>query len=69
MLCIRLVVKVSYQFLAFVDGEKQLRRSMRIQTFPINTLTPYLLTALVDKPKRLIYLSPGLRRLEPLCAG
>jgi NAD(P)-dependent dehydrogenase (short-subunit alcohol dehydrogenase family) len=32
------------------------------QVFAINTLAPYLLTALIDKPKRLIYLSSGLHR-------
>jgi NAD(P)-dependent dehydrogenase (short-subunit alcohol dehydrogenase family) len=28
----------------------------------VNTLAPYLLTALIDRPKRLIYLSSGLHR-------
>jgi NAD(P)-dependent dehydrogenase (short-subunit alcohol dehydrogenase family) len=30
--------------------------------FAINTLAPYLLTALIEKPKRLVYLSSGLHR-------
>jgi len=30
--------------------------------FAINTLAPYVLTALIDKPKRLVYLSSGLHR-------
>jgi NAD(P)-dependent dehydrogenase (short-subunit alcohol dehydrogenase family) len=30
------------------------------QLFAVNTLAPYLLTALIHKPKRLIYLSSGL---------
>jgi NAD(P)-dependent dehydrogenase (short-subunit alcohol dehydrogenase family) len=30
--------------------------------FAVNTLSPYVLTALIDKPKRLIYLSSGLHR-------
>jgi NAD(P)-dependent dehydrogenase (short-subunit alcohol dehydrogenase family) len=30
--------------------------------FAINTLAPYILTALIQKPKRLIYLSSGLHR-------
>jgi NAD(P)-dependent dehydrogenase (short-subunit alcohol dehydrogenase family) len=45
------------------------REPRRIQTedglphvFAINTLAPYLLTALIDRPKRLIYLSSGLHR-------
>ena len=43
------------------------RESRRIETedglpdvFAVNTLAPYILTALVQKPKRLIYLSSGL---------
>ena len=30
--------------------------------FAVNTLAPYILTALIQKPKRLIYLSSGLHR-------
>jgi NAD(P)-dependent dehydrogenase (short-subunit alcohol dehydrogenase family) len=30
--------------------------------FAINTLAPYILTALIDRPKRLVYLSSGLHR-------
>lgn len=30
--------------------------------FAVNTLAPYLLTALIEKPRRLIYLSSGLHR-------
>src|SRR5215831_18656000 len=30
--------------------------------FAINTLAPYILTALIHKPKRLVYLSSGLHR-------
>jgi NAD(P)-dependent dehydrogenase (short-subunit alcohol dehydrogenase family) len=29
------------------------------EIFPVNTLAPYILTALIQKPKRLIYLSSG----------
>ena len=32
------------------------------QVFAVNTLAPYILTALVEKPKRLVYLSSGLHR-------
>jgi NAD(P)-dependent dehydrogenase (short-subunit alcohol dehydrogenase family) len=32
------------------------------QVFAVNTLAPYVLSALIDKPKRLIYLSSGLHR-------
>ena len=31
-------------------------------TLAVNTLAPYLLTALIDRPDRLIYLSSGLHR-------
>jgi NAD(P)-dependent dehydrogenase (short-subunit alcohol dehydrogenase family) len=30
--------------------------------FAVNTLAPYILTALIDKPKRLVYLSSGMHR-------
>ena len=57
------------------------REPRRIQTedglphvFAINTLAPYLLTDLIHRPKRLIYLSSGLHRsgdisLEDLSLG
>jgi len=32
------------------------------QLFAVNTLAPYILTALIQKPKRLVYLSSGLHR-------
>ncbi len=32
------------------------------QVFAVNTLAPYVLTALIHKPKRLVYLSSGLHR-------
>jgi NAD(P)-dependent dehydrogenase (short-subunit alcohol dehydrogenase family) len=32
------------------------------EVFAVNTLAPYMLTALIHKPKRLIYLSSGLHR-------
>jgi len=45
------------------------REPRRIETedglphvFAINTLAPYLLTALIDRPKRLVYLSSGMHR-------
>ncbi len=40
------------------------------QVLPVNTVAPYLLTALVDRPQRLIYLSSGEhRRGRPSLAG
>ncbi len=45
------------------------RESRRIATedglphlFAVNTLAPYILTALIERPKRLVYLSSGLHR-------
>src|SRR5580698_9271901 len=45
------------------------RESRRIQTqdglphvFAINVLAPYILTALIDRPRRLVYLSSGMHR-------
>src|ERR1700723_4815265 len=45
------------------------REPRRIETedglphvFAVNTLAPYILTALINKPKRLVYLSSGLHR-------
>ena len=35
-------------------------RSSARQTFAVNTLAPYILTCLIHKPKRLIYLSSGM---------
>jgi len=32
------------------------------QVFAVNTLAPYILTALIHKPKRLVYLSSGLHK-------
>jgi NAD(P)-dependent dehydrogenase (short-subunit alcohol dehydrogenase family) len=32
------------------------------QVFAVNTLAPYILTALIHRPKRLVYLSSGLHR-------
>lgn len=33
-----------------------------IETFNVNTLAPYILTCLIEKPKRLIYLSSGMHK-------
>jgi NAD(P)-dependent dehydrogenase (short-subunit alcohol dehydrogenase family) len=45
------------------------REGRRIETvdglphvFAVNTLAPYILTALINKPKRLVYLSSGMHR-------
>ena len=32
------------------------------QVFAVNTLAPYILTALIERPKRLVYLSSGLHK-------
>jgi NAD(P)-dependent dehydrogenase (short-subunit alcohol dehydrogenase family) len=36
------------------------------QLFAVNTLAPYVLTALIERPKRLVYLSSGMHRGAPL---
>jgi NAD(P)-dependent dehydrogenase (short-subunit alcohol dehydrogenase family) len=33
-----------------------------LDVFAVNTLAPYILTALIERPKRLVYLSSGLHR-------
>jgi NAD(P)-dependent dehydrogenase (short-subunit alcohol dehydrogenase family) len=45
------------------------RESRRIETedglphvFAVNTLAPYVLTALIDRPRRLVYMSSGMHR-------
>jgi NAD(P)-dependent dehydrogenase (short-subunit alcohol dehydrogenase family) len=47
-------------------GYREPRRVVTVdglsQVFAINTLAPYILTALIDRPHRLIYLSSGLHR-------
>jgi NAD(P)-dependent dehydrogenase (short-subunit alcohol dehydrogenase family) len=37
------------------------------QVLPVNVVAPYLLTALIDRPKRLIYLSSGMHRSGRPC--
>jgi NAD(P)-dependent dehydrogenase (short-subunit alcohol dehydrogenase family) len=39
------------------------------QLFATNTLAPYILTALVERPKRLVYLSSGMHRSATLNLG
>ena len=34
-------------------------------TFAVNVLAPYILTAAIGRPKRLVYLSSGMHRVEP----
>lgn len=47
-------------------GYRESRKVMTVDKLPhvfaINSLSPYILTALIEKPKRLIYLSSGLHR-------
>jgi NAD(P)-dependent dehydrogenase (short-subunit alcohol dehydrogenase family) len=47
-------------------GYREPRRIMTedglLHLFAVNTLAPYILTALIKKPKRLVYLSSGLHR-------
>lgn len=44
------------------------------EIFAVNTLAPYILTCLIDKPKRLVYMSSGMHlqgapRIDELSAG
>jgi len=47
-------------------GYQESRRVVTVdglpQVFAVNALAPYILTCLIDRPKRLIYLSSGLHR-------
>lgn len=47
-------------------GYRESRKIMTVDGLPhvfaINSLSPYILTALIEKPKRLIYMSSGLHR-------
>lgn len=50
-------VAIGYREPGRVETEDRLSR-----LFAVNTLAPYLLTALIRKPRRLVYLSSGLHR-------
>ena len=44
------------------DGHRITTEDGLPRVFAINTLAPYILTALIEKPKRLVYLSSGMHR-------
>jgi NAD(P)-dependent dehydrogenase (short-subunit alcohol dehydrogenase family) len=44
------------------DGHRITTEDGLPHVFAINTLAPYMLTALIEKPKRLVYLSSGMHR-------
>jgi len=44
----------------FLEPARSTTAEGHATTFAVNTLAPYLLTALIDRPDRLIYLSSGL---------
>lgn len=48
--------------IGYREGQRVQTEDGLSQLFAINTLAPYLLTALIEKPKRLVYLSSGLHR-------
>ncbi|MFY9909687.1 MAG: SDR family NAD(P)-dependent oxidoreductase [Candidatus Sulfotelmatobacter sp.] len=48
---------VGYQASTRIETEDRLPRE-----FAVNTLAPYILTALIKKPKRVVYLSSGLHK-------
>src|SRR3984893_17589801 len=45
----------------FASDTVPLKRALP-SVFMVNTLAPYILTALIDRPKRLVYLSSGMHR-------
>jgi NAD(P)-dependent dehydrogenase (short-subunit alcohol dehydrogenase family) len=46
----------------YLDASRQETEDGYARVFQINALAPYVLTALIDQPKRLVYLSSGLHR-------
>jgi NAD(P)-dependent dehydrogenase (short-subunit alcohol dehydrogenase family) len=46
----------------FLEPSRSTTAEGHAKTLAVNTLAPYLLTALMDRPDRLIYLSSGLHR-------
>jgi NAD(P)-dependent dehydrogenase (short-subunit alcohol dehydrogenase family) len=46
----------------FLEPSRATTAEGHAKTLAVNTLAPYLLTALIDRPDRLIYLSSGLHR-------
>jgi NAD(P)-dependent dehydrogenase (short-subunit alcohol dehydrogenase family) len=46
----------------YLEPSRSTTAEGRARTLAVNTLAPYLLTALIDRPDRLIYLSSGLHR-------
>ncbi len=46
----------------FLEPSRSTTADGHAKTLAVNTLAPYLLTALIDRPDRLIYLSSGLHR-------
>lgn len=48
--------------IGYREGQRVQTEDGLSQLFAINTLAPYLLTALIEKPKRLVYLSSGLHK-------
>ena len=48
--------------IGYREPRRMLTRDGLSAVFAINTLAPYLLTALIERPERLVYLSSGLHR-------
>lgn len=48
--------------IGYRESKRVLTEDGLCQLFVINTLAPYLLTALIQRPRRLVYLSSGLHR-------
>ena len=46
----------------YIDRERVVTAEGHARTFAVNVLAPYLLTAWIDRPSRLIYLTSGMHR-------
>ena len=46
----------------YLEPARAATREGHARTLAVNTLAPYLLTALIDRPDRLVYLSSGMHR-------
>jgi NAD(P)-dependent dehydrogenase (short-subunit alcohol dehydrogenase family) len=49
----------------FLEPSRSVTAEGHARTLAVNTLAPYMLTALIDRPDRLIYLSSGLHHAGP----
>jgi len=53
----------------FLEPSRSATAEGHAKTLAVNTLAPYMLTALIVRPDRLIYLSSGLHHVVPGPSG